>query len=121
VAYAGTVVNPINSGDGVLFRRIEARTALCVLVSAFVRVGGAVQGPIEAYALPIDAAGCLTATTANHVKAASVTGTLVSPDGGRHFDIDLQVTFSAGMDWLAPTVAFKTSGLPLDGVWYAAP
>jgi hypothetical protein len=113
-------VNPINSGDGILFRRIDLPNSLCVLVSAFVLAGGQVQGDITAYALPTDAAGCLVASPTGHVMATTVTGTIVSPDGGLHCDIDLQVTFSALMDWLAPAVHFKTSGLRPDGVWYPA-
>jgi hypothetical protein len=121
VSYAGTIVNPINSGDEVIFRRIEPSMGLCVLVDVFIQVGGKVSGPISAYALPTDAAGCLTATTTNHVMATGSTGTITSPDQGAHFDIDLNVTFPDGMDWLGPSVDFKVTGLPLDGVWYPGP
>jgi hypothetical protein len=121
VKYAATDVNPINSGDEVVFRRIDPASGLCVLVDVFILVGGQVSGPISAYALPTDAAGCLAATTTNQVMATGSAGTITSPDRGAHFDIDLTLTFPAGMDWLAPSVAFKAAGLPLDGTWYPAP
>lgn len=114
-------MNPVNSGDGVVFRRIDVRNTLCVLVWAFILPGGQVQPPITAFVLPADAATCLTATTANHVAATNVTGTVGSSDGGRHFGIDLHLTFPGGMDWLAPVIDFQVDNLPLDGVWYPAP
>ena len=48
IQYAGTDVNPVNSGDGVVFRRIDVRNTLCVLVWAFILPGGQVQPPITA-------------------------------------------------------------------------
>jgi hypothetical protein len=119
IQYAGALVNPINSGDEVLFRRIDVRNRLCVLVDVFILAGGQVQGPIRAYALPADAAQCLTATPVNATAATSSTGTIKRADGGLRFDIDLHLVFSQGYDWLAPSVDFKTHGLALDGRWYA--
>jgi hypothetical protein len=99
---------------------MDVTNTLCVLVDVFILVGGQVQGPTNAYALPVDAAHCLTATTTNAAiaMATAATGTITSPDGGVHFDIDLQLTFPAGYDWLAPSVTFQTRGLPLDGAWH---
>jgi hypothetical protein len=109
----------INSGNQVVFRRLDIGGAECVLVEAFILVGGQVQGPIRAYALPVDAAHCLTATSANATAATSSAGTIKSVDGGLRFDIDLQLVFAQGNDWLAPSIDFKTSVLALDGRWYA--
>ena len=43
---------------------------------------------------------------------------IVDLDTTVYFDIDLQLTFPAGYDWLAPSVTFQTRGLPLDGAWH---
>ncbi len=117
VEYAGTVVSSMSSGNEVLFRKIDPPGGVCVLVDVFIQAGGQVSGPRSAYALQTDRAGCLTATTANHVMATGSTGTITSSDGGAHFYIDLGLSFPAGTDWLGPSVAFKVPSVPLDGVW----
>jgi hypothetical protein len=100
---------------------MDVTNTLCVLVDVFVLVGGQVQGPINAYALPVDAGHCLTATTTNNVTSAmatAATGAITSADGGGHFDINLQLTFPPGNDWLASSITFQTRGLTLDNAWH---
>jgi hypothetical protein len=55
------------------------------------------------------------------VMATGVSGTITSTDGGVHFDIDLQLGFPGENDWLAPSVDFQVTGLPLDGAWHPQP
>jgi hypothetical protein len=121
VEYAGTIVSPMSAANEVLFRRIDPPSGVCVLVDVLIQAGGQISGPRSAYALQTDRAGCLTATTANHVMATGSTGTITSSDGGVHFYIDLGLSFPAGTDWLGGSVSFKVPSVPLDGVWHTAP
>jgi hypothetical protein len=117
--YAGTIVNIIDSGDEVIFRSVHVGGTMCVLVPVLVEAGGSIVGPIAVCALPAGPTGCLTATPADcRANATAVSGTITGADGGLRFDVDLHLTFPDGQDWLASSVDFRVSALPLDGVWY---
>jgi hypothetical protein len=119
VVYRAIVVNPIDSGDEVMFTRADAITNTCIFFTIFVPAGAGMPVPITAatasfgadsccpsdpnFALPCDTnSGCPTSST----FVGSISG---NPEDG--FDVDLQLDFTEPRMWLPPVVQFRTENL----------